>query len=208
LAAAAVDVRDLDLRLVRRRDGTELVVSALQGLWTEAQYLKLTDQTNHLVEFTDGTIEILPMPTRRHQVLLLFVYELLKSIVHPLGGKVLVAPFRLQIASDRFREPDVLLLLDAADPRNQDALWPGADLVVEVVSPDNPVRDTVDKPLDYAAAGIPEYWIVNPLDETITVLTLRGGTYATHGVFPRGTSVTSSLLPALAIPADTVFDAE
>src|SRR5205807_2162123 len=117
----AVDIRDVELKLVRRGDGLDLDVRALQGLWTVEQYLKLTDQTNHLIEFTDGTIEVLPMPTRRHQVLLLFLYELLKSFGHPLGGKVLVAPLRLQIRPHKFREPDVLLLTDAADPRNQEA---------------------------------------------------------------------------------------
>ena len=55
-----------------------------------------------------------------------------------------------------------------------------------VVSPDDPGRDTRDKRLDYAEAGIPEYWIVNPLDETATVLELRGTAYAAHGVFRRG----------------------
>ena len=60
------------------------------------------------------------------------------------------------------------------DPRRGNDFWTGADLVVEVVSPDDPSRDTQDKRLDYAEAGIPEYWIVNPLDETVTVLVLWG----------------------------------
>jgi hypothetical protein len=38
-----------------------------QGAWTEEQYLRLTDHTNQLVEFTDGVLEVLPMPTDRHQ---------------------------------------------------------------------------------------------------------------------------------------------
>ena len=50
----AVDVRDLELKLIRRADGVEVAVPALQGLWTAEQYLRLTDQTNHLIEFTDG----------------------------------------------------------------------------------------------------------------------------------------------------------
>lgn len=203
----AVDARALELKLIRRADGVELDLLPLQGLWTEAQYLRLTDQTNHLIEFTDGDLEVLPMPTRRHQVLLLLLYELLKNHVQPAGGKVLVAPLRVRIRPGKFREPDVVLLRNADDPRNQEAFWLGADLVVEIVSPDRPERDTEDKPRDYAEAGIPEYWIVNPLDETITVLTLRGDTYATHGVFRRGDHADSLLLDGFRVTVDEVFDA-
>ena len=99
------------------------------------------------------------------------------------------------------------MLLDAADPRNQEAYWPGADLVVEIVSPDGLERDTEEKPLDYAEAGIPEYWIVNPLDSTITVLTLDGQAYRLHGRFQRGERATSRLLPGFDVSVDGGFNA-
>lgn len=46
----------------------ELIVSLapLQGLWTVEQYLRVTDQTNCLIEFTDGYIEVAPMPNGHH----------------------------------------------------------------------------------------------------------------------------------------------
>jgi Uma2 family endonuclease len=120
---------------------------------------------------------------------------------------VLFAPLRLQIRPDKFREPDLLLLLDRDDPRNQDAFWLGADLVLEIVNPDDPERDTVVKRADYAEAGIPEYWIVNPLDETVTVLALDGEAYVEHGVSARGQLAASRLIPALNVAVDAVFDA-
>jgi Uma2 family endonuclease len=203
----AVDARARELMIVRQIDGLEVSMRALQGLWTEEQYLTLSADTNHLIEFTDGEIEVLPMPTSHHQVIMLLLYELFKAFLHPLGGKVLVAPLRLQVRPGKYREPDVLMLRDAADPRYQDAFWLGADLVVEVVSPDRPERDTEEKPRDYAEAGIPEYWIVNPIDETITVLALAGERYLTHGVFPRGAQATSLLLEGFFIPVAEVFDA-
>jgi Uma2 family endonuclease len=196
-----------DLKLVREADGLELDLLPLQGLWTVEQYLKLTDQTNHLIEFTDGEIEVLPMPTRNHQIMLLFLYELLKTFLTPRGGKVLVAPLRMLVRPDKFREPDILLLCDANDRRNQNAYWLGADLVVEIVSPDRPERDTEEKPLDYAEASIPEYWIVNPLDETITVLKLEGGAYTEHGISRRGETASSKLLEGFAVQVDAVLDA-
>jgi Uma2 family endonuclease len=197
-----------DLLLVRPSDGLELDLLPLQGHWTTEQYLLLTNQTNHLIEYTDGSIEVLPMPTRRHQVILLLLYELFKAWLAPLGGKVLVAPLRMQVRPGKFREPDILLLRDLHDPRNQEAFWLGADLVVEIVSPDNPRRDTEVKRTDYAEAGIPEYWIVNPEDETISVLRLDGEAYVEHGVFARGAQTDSVLLPGFAVDVDAVFDAK
>src|SRR5205814_1403499 len=106
-----------------------------------------------------------------------------------------------------FREPDILLLRDANDPCRQNAYWRGADLVVEIVSPDDPERDTRVKRADYAAASIPECWIVNPQDETITVLQLTGDHYTEHSVFRRGATATSALLNGFAVAVDAVLDA-
>ena len=203
----AIDAQDLELKLIRRAAGVELDLEPLQGLWTEAQYLRLTNQTNHLIEFTDGVIEVLSMPTDKHQMILRFVLLALMRFVEPLGGRVLFAPLRVQVRAGKYREPDILLVLDAQDPRRQDEFWLGADLVVEIVSPDSPKRDTEEKPRDYAEAGIPEYWIVNPLDETITVLTLDGDAYTEHGVFRRGESAPSALLNGFAVQVDEVLDA-
>ncbi len=191
---------------ITRSDGLEVDLAPLQGLWTEEQYLRLTEQTNLLIEFTDGCIEVLPMPTSRHQTILLLLYERLKAAVP--GGKVLVAPLRLRLRPGKFRDPDIVLLQSADDPRYQDAFWPGADLVVEVVSPDRPERDTEEKVRDYAGAGIPEYWIVNPLDETVTVLTLAGEAYTPHGVFRRGQRARSKLLDGFGVVVDEIFDVQ
>ncbi|MFV9504943.1 MAG: Uma2 family endonuclease [Oscillochloridaceae bacterium umkhey_bin13] len=204
----AVEGQTLELKLIRRADGIELDLLPLQGLWTEAQYLKLTDQTNHLIEFSDGIIEVLPMPTRSHQLIVRWLFLALYHFLQPRGGLVLFAPLRLQIRPGKQREPDILLVLEENDPRNQDAFWLGADLVVEVVSPDDPERDLKLKRYDYAEARIPEYWIVNPLDETITLLTLVGESYAEHGVFRRGDQAGSLLLEGFSVSVDEVFDAQ
>ena len=203
----AVEIRTADLMIVSKTGGIEVDLEDLQGFWTEEQYLKLTDRTNHFVEFTDGFIEFPPMPTDKHQAILAFLFELFLLFIRPQGGKVRFAPLRLQIRPGKYREPDILLVRDAHDPRRQNRFWLGADLVVEVVSPDDPERDTVEKVTDYAEVGIPEYWIVNPEVETITVLTLQGEAYATHGVFRRGESAGSLLLEGFSVDVNAVLDA-
>lgn len=202
------DTRAADLRIVRAADGLDLDLEPLQGLWSVEQYLKLTDQTNHLIEFTNGEIEVLPMPTKKHQAISLFLLLSLLALVRPKGGAVFYAPLRLEVRPGKFREPDLLLLIDRNDTRAQNEFWLGADLVVEIVSPDRPERDTVEKVVDYAEACIPEYWIVNPLDETITVLALAGNSYMTHGVFRRGERAGSKLLDGFEESVEDVFNAQ
>jgi Uma2 family endonuclease len=205
----AIDTRQENLRLIWEK-GDDLVLSLdpLQGHWTEEQYLLLTDQTNRLLEYTDGYIEALPMPTDDHQAMLEWLFLALKAFIEQIGGKVRFAPLRLLIGEGKYREPDILLLCDAHDPRRQNRYWLGADLVVEVVSEDDPERDTKLKRADYAGAGIPEYWIVNPLESTITVLVLAGDAYAEHGIFRRGDRALSRLLEGFSVSVDEVLDAE
>jgi Uma2 family endonuclease len=98
------------------------------------------------------------------------------------------------------------LLLSANDTRRSNRFWTGADLVLEVVSPDDPKRDLVRKRREYARAGIPEYWIVNPATEQIIVLHLEGTAYGEHGVFTRGAQATSALLKGFTVAVTAVLD--
>jgi Uma2 family endonuclease len=203
-----VDMRTTEGKLVWQAEGLEIDLLPLQGLWTAEQYLRLTDQTNHLIEFTDGYVEVLPMPTRKHQAISRFLFLAFLAFVQPRGGTVFYAPLRVRIAPGRFREPDLILLLDVNDPRNQNAFWLGADLVVEIVSPDHVERDTSIKRAEYAEARIPEYWIIHPEEETTTVLKLMNGTYVPHGIFRRGDMATSALLQGFKVSVQEVCDAE
>lgn len=85
--------------------------------------------------------------------------------------------------------------------------WKGADLVVEVVSGDDKDRrrDLIDKRRDYARARIPEYWIVDPLKATITVLRLAGKRYVVHGKFGKGQTASSHLLPGFTVSVSAAF---
>ena len=178
-----------------------------QGDWSDEGYLWLTDRGNRRVEFTDGRIEELPMPTDVHQSVLLFLHALFRAWLRPRGGVVMVSGMRMRVREGKFRAPDILLLRDRSDPRRRNRCWQGADLVVEVVSPDDPDRDLVEKRADYAEAGIAEYWIADPRDETLTVLVLHGEAYVEHGRYGRGETAASVLLEGSAAEASAVFDA-
>ena len=158
----------------------------LQGGWSVQDYLAL--DTGLLVEYTDGFIRVLPMPSLLHQLIVKYLFRLLDGFVlrHALG-EVLLAPLPVQLAAGKYREPDLVFLRPERirSLRGQPA---GADLVMEVVSEgrENRERDYRDKRRDYAEAGIAEYWIVDPEQRKVTVLSLDGKDYREHGVFAGG----------------------
>jgi Uma2 family endonuclease len=164
-----------------------------QGQWSEQEYLALN--TNRLVEYSDGCLEFLPMPTLSHQLIMLFLYEALKAHVsaHDLGS-VLVAGYRVQVRPGKYREPDVIFIRRQKEPQMGEQFSTSADLVMEVVSDDDRRRDFEIKRQEYAQAGIPEYWIIDPRLKQITVLWLDGPAYVVHGEFAEGTEATSRLL--------------
>ena len=82
----------------------------------------------------------------------------------------------------------------------------GADLALEIVSEDKPERDLVDKRGDYAEAQVPEYWIVNPQSETITVLRLRENAYVEAGSYRRGEAAMSVIRPDFSLVVADLFD--
>jgi Uma2 family endonuclease len=179
-----------------------------RGEWREEDYIWLTNHTNRLVEFSNGAIEVLPMPTDEHQRIMLYLYRMLYSFITTYtAGIVLVAPLRLRLQSGKYREPDLMVLLSQNDHRRTNQYWNGADLVMEIVSPDDPDRDLVTKRQEYAQIDIPEYWIVNPQQATITVLRLHDGTYVEDGAYHRGQTAASVVLQGLAIDVGDAFDA-
>jgi Uma2 family endonuclease len=93
--------------------------------------------------------------------------------------------------------------------RRADEFWTGADLVVEVVSSDDPKRDLEVKRHEYAQAGISVYWIVDPRNATMTVFKLEsaGQPYAEVGVYKPGEFAASLLLEGLTLDVAAVFAA-
>ena len=182
----------------------------MQGTWSEAAYLALP--SNRLMELNDGCLEVLPMPTYFHELIVEFLYDLLRAFVRDRGlGKVMRAPLPIRLWPGQMREPDVLFLrperLQPLARAGNRAQPDGADLVMEVVSEgsQNRERDLDVKRSEYARAGIAEYWIVDPERRTISVLALEGDTYRIAGEYDTTQSATSVLLAGFSISVQDAF---
>lgn len=181
----------------------------LQGEWTEAAYLELESKGGRLVELVDGFLEVLPMPTLFHQLIVDYLHQQLKAFVVARNlGVVAFAPCPIRLRPKTFREPDVFFLRTGrcTDPKTQPE---GADLAIEVVSddPSDRKRHLVEKRADYAMAAIPEYWIVDPKERRITVLALEGTQYSVHGAYSSGQTARSKLLDGFELDVTDVFKA-
>jgi Uma2 family endonuclease len=179
-----------------------------QGAWTEEEYLAL--DSNRLIEFTDGILEFLPMPKLSHARISRFLSDLLRRHVEARQlGEVFWAPVSVRLRSGKLREPDVFFLR-SGHPRTAD-VPDGADLMMEIVSPDaqSRKRDFEEKRIEYAESAIPEYWIVDPETETITVLTLPEGAteYDVSGEYKPGQTAVSVLLPGFTVDVSACFAA-
>ena len=178
-----------------------------QGDWGDSDYLVLNQMTNRFVELTDGNIEVLETPTRTHQLIGKYLVRILDDYVESKGaGKVVPALYPVRVRRGKFREPDVVVMLSGHLERLKDEYAESADLVFEIVSQDRD-RDFIEKRADYAEAGIPEYWIVDPRDKRVTVLRLHGVEYRVHGEFGIGERATSVVLEEFAVQVSEVFAA-
>jgi Uma2 family endonuclease len=177
-----------------------------QGSWSEEEYLALDG--NRIVEFSDGYIEVPPMPTTSHQMMVAFLYGLLLSFVTRRKlGTALFAALPVRLRREKFREPDVVFMLKEHTRRIGEEFWEGADLVMEVVSGSRKDRrrDLVIKRKEYARAGISEYWIVDPLEERVIIMQLEGRRYKIHGKFSKGQTASSALLSGFSVDVNELF---
>ena len=115
-------------------------------------------------EWVDGKVIVFMSPLIGHQYVVQFLNMLVGLYVNLLGlGRVFPHQTELLILDGRVsREPDLIFVATANLHRVTDRRVDGlADLVVEVISDDSVARDRRDKWQQYAAAGIPEYWLVD-----------------------------------------------
>jgi len=112
-------------------------------------------------EWVDGEVIVFMPPTKLHQDAMLFLAVVLRHYARFFDlGTVVVAPFEMRLSDRSSRQPDILFVARAHESRlTPERLLGPADLAVEFVSSDSVRRDGVDKRDEYAAGGVPEYWL-------------------------------------------------
>ena len=173
-----------------------------------AEFLAL-GETDEGLELDDGALYVMPTANKDHQFLMRwicrYVEDHLYSFEQPPGEVHHDITTILSAELQRVVEPDLVIIRSGRDDIAGGVHVEGVpDIVVEILSTDRS-RDLVRKRQIYAESGVPEYWIFDPLRDTVTPLELQDGVYVERGVWGVGDILTTPLLPGLAIPLADVF---
>jgi Uma2 family endonuclease len=179
-----------------------------QGYWTEADYFALPE-TKRIVELWDGELIIMPAPDTTHQDIVTILAALLYTFITPTKiGKVFVSPIAVRLGEGRIREPDVIFVKQENRARIIPRYVDGPpDWVAEVISPGSRATDSKDKLRQYAEAGIPEYWLIDPEAGTVDVYVLSDGeaAYTLHSSCSAGETIRSVALEGFEVAVDDLL---
>jgi Uma2 family endonuclease len=178
---------------------------------TLEEYLNYEDGTDTQYALEDGELVVMPPESdlNRRIVSLLFAFFLQQKIPPyrlRIGTEIVVSGSR---ATTRF--PDLMVLSEelasALEGARRSTVMPDMPpplLVVEVVSPGQGSRDYRYKRSEYAARGIAEYWIVDPIQQRVTILEWVEGLYE-EKVYEGDRAIASPLLGTLKLTPTQVL---
>ena len=158
-------------------------------------------------ELIDGVLIMAAAPNMIHQ-------NVQRNLAYPVEtwvrlnelGKVFTPVTDVVLSDTTTLQPDLIFVSNARLHIETDANIQGApDLVVEILSPSTTSRDWRDKMDLYEIHGVPEYWIVDPVNEMLWQFRLRGGKYALRATFGEDDTLTTPALEGFSLPMSDVF---
>lgn len=154
----------------------------------------------------EGELIVSPSPHYRHQRIVwslgqrLFAY----AETHKLG-EVVGAPIDVILEPNTIVQPDLLFIRRDHLGIIGNVVSGAPDLCIEVLSPSTGLHDRYAKKAVYARCGVPEYWIVDPIRQVVSLYALEGDTYTLQIEATGDEIVTSGVLTGFTITARSVF---
>ncbi|MEL7143257.1 MAG: Uma2 family endonuclease [Cyanobacteria bacterium J06643_4] len=185
---------------------------------TLEEYLAYEDGTDTRYELVNGELVPMSVGSGIHALIIDFLIEQIKAVLSDLEGPYKVLSGTISVQSPRggrfstSRIPDVTVLPQAQVQQfgSKEAIIrlnePPPKLVIEVVSPSTKKEDYKAKWTEYSVLNIPEYWIVDPLRQLVTICVLEDGMY-TSQEFRAAQSLRSQILPNFNVTAAQVLAA-
>lgn len=185
--------------------------TSLKHLYTFEEYLTYDDGTENRYELVDGELSLMPPPTGKHEAIITFLLIQLYLEIQHLGLDWQVRPSGtgVRTATRTSRLPDLCVMTaqQRQEIENSSAVLQSPPiLAVEVVSPMSVKQDYKQKKAEYQAKKIPEYWIVDPLTNKISVLLLVDNSYQTTE-FTATERIISLAFPELELTTQQVLQA-
>ncbi|MBE9061565.1 Uma2 family endonuclease [cf. Phormidesmis sp. LEGE 11477] len=183
---------------------------------TFEEYLAYEDGTDTRYELVNGELVAMSLGTGIHAFIIKFLAAQIAIVLSDLdepyetfSGSIGVrSPRGGRLNTSRIPDITVLPLEQAKQLLNREAIigfdQPPPLLVVEVVSPSTKKEDYKAKWTEYSVRDIPEYWIVDPTDEMITICVLEDGMY-TSNKFRGAQKLRSPMLTNFGLSADEIL---
>lgn len=152
--------------------------TAKLGSYTEDDYYNLPESVR--AELIEGEFYYMAAPSRIHQRISSELYTAINQHIKSRHGlcQAYYAPLAVKLFDDRktIVEPDISVICDRKKLTDQGCTG-APDWIIEIISPSNPGHDYVRKLNLYMDAGVREYWIVNPANQTILVYFFEEGAF-------------------------------
>ena len=191
-----------------REESTHVATAQPAVKLTYEDYCAAPDDERY--ELLDGNLMMVPAPNIKHQRVQLKLATRLDLFIEERAlGTLLTAPCDVMLSETDVVQPDLLFV-----SREREHLLSGGqnvqgppDLVVEILSPSTADRDRGKKLALYGRHGVTEYWLVDPVSETVQIHRLQGGGLIPVRTFGREETLRSPLLPGLELHLDDIFSA-
>ena len=163
-------------------------------------------------ELIDGEHYVTASPNTKHQQVVVELVFLIRSWLeqHPVG-QLFVAPYDIVLSHFDVVEPDLMYLSNgrAAQVMTAAHLRGAPELVIEIGSPSTRQRDETIKRHLYERTGVSEYWFVDPELDVVRVYVREGERFTRPQELAHeaGDTLTTPLLPGLALPLSRIFRA-
>ena len=179
---------------------------------TFEEYLSYDDGTDKRYELFNGELIELPPESGENSGILSFVHF---QLVLLMGHQQVRWGVELEVwgePSNRYPDLTVIRSEHIQQLRSRNTIRLSMEpplLVIEAVSPGeiNRERDYVAKRKQYQERDIPEYWLIDRTQQTVTVLELAGGIYQELGVFSESDQIQSSVISGLSLTAGQILEA-
>ncbi len=184
----------------------------LNKTYTYADYFKWKFEER--VELIKGKLfKMSPAPGNLHQQLSGDIYGHIWSFLRGSKCRVYSAPFdvRLPRKSNEDKDiitvlqPDICVVCDLSKLDDKGCMG-APEIVIEVLSPGNNSKELRNKYEVYEEAGVKEYWVVSPQNNTFIIYTLTDGRYHASRLMVAGDTVVSSVLPGFSLDLAALFD--
>ncbi len=170
---------------------------------SEEEFL-VWDEEGLKAEFVDGNVIVFPRSTAIHSELHSGLSSLISLFVskHKLGLMLASRGIAVRLRKGLVLSPDIVYLQNSRKDIIREIYFAGApDLAVELVSRDSVIRDWHEKHIEYEAAGVHEYWIIDPLRQRLAAFVL-GDDQRYHALALKEGKLHSQTLPGFWLKPD------